>query len=93
MSLVDAENEVAALVFDIGSSSTRIGYAGEDTPPAVFPSHVGYNTVVDKIVDASSSSDPTPMDVDSTSASSPAPAKKQLNGFVGETEIYRWSQL
>ncbi|KAI8812345.1 actin family [Cladochytrium replicatum] len=83
-------DEVAALVFDIGSSSTRIGYAGEDSPRAVFPSYVGYNTVVDVNVDASISSGPTLMDVDSTSASSSAPAKKQRKGFVGETEIYRW---
>ncbi|GAA6040943.1 hypothetical protein JCM8097_003200 [Rhodosporidiobolus ruineniae] len=30
-------DEVGAVVLDIGSSSVRAGYAGEDTPKAVFP--------------------------------------------------------
>lgn len=34
-------DEVGALVFDIGSHSTRVGYAGEDCPKADFPSFVG----------------------------------------------------
>ncbi|KNC50847.1 actin superfamily protein [Thecamonas trahens ATCC 50062] len=34
-------DEVAALVLDIGSSTTRIGFAGEDTPKSVMPSCVG----------------------------------------------------
>jgi len=29
------------LVVDIGSNSTKVGYAGEDSPKAVFPSAVG----------------------------------------------------
>jgi actin-related protein len=33
--------EVSALVMDFGSSLSKIGYAGEDTPKYVFPSHVG----------------------------------------------------
>lgn len=34
-------DEVGALVFDIGTHMTRAGFAGEDTPKAVFPSDVG----------------------------------------------------
>ncbi|XP_066578441.1 actin-like protein 6B [Amia ocellicauda] len=34
-------DEVGALVFDIGSFSTRAGYAGEDCPKADFPTSVG----------------------------------------------------
>uniref|UniRef100_A0AAR2KH03 ACL6B protein n=1 Tax=Pygocentrus nattereri TaxID=42514 RepID=A0AAR2KH03_PYGNA len=33
--------EVGALVFDIGSFSTRAGYAGEDCPKADFPTSLG----------------------------------------------------
>uniref|UniRef100_A0A671M6R8 Actin-like protein 6B n=1 Tax=Sinocyclocheilus anshuiensis TaxID=1608454 RepID=A0A671M6R8_9TELE len=36
--------EVGALVFDIGSFSTRAGYAGEDCPKADFPTTIGVNT-------------------------------------------------
>lgn len=31
-------DEVNAIVIDVGSGSTRVGYAGEDTPKAVYPS-------------------------------------------------------
>ena len=34
-------DEVGALVFDIGSHTTRIGYAGEDCPKADFSSYIG----------------------------------------------------
>jgi actin-related protein len=30
-------------VFDIGSSSSRVGFAGEDCPRSVFPTVVGYD--------------------------------------------------
>eukprot|EP00008_Paramoeba_atlantica_P006671 CAMPEP_0201480962 /NCGR_PEP_ID=MMETSP0151_2-20130828/5317_1 /ASSEMBLY_ACC=CAM_ASM_000257 /TAXON_ID=200890 /ORGANISM="Paramoeba atlantica, Strain 621/1 / CCAP 1560/9" /LENGTH=68 /DNA_ID=CAMNT_0047862963 /DNA_START=32 /DNA_END=235 /DNA_ORIENTATION=+ len=36
-----AGDEVAALVIDVGSSSVKAGYAGEDTPKVVFPSVIG----------------------------------------------------
>ena len=38
-------DEVSALVIDIGSSSVRAGYAGDDTPKAIFPSSYGYHLV------------------------------------------------
>ena len=34
-------DEVNALVADFGSHSVKVGYAGEDTPKAVFPSLFG----------------------------------------------------
>ena len=34
-------DEVGALVFDPGHYSLRVGYAGEDSPKAEIPSHVG----------------------------------------------------
>ncbi|KAI8385754.1 actin family [Blakeslea trispora] len=42
-------DEVNALVLDIGTSMTRAGYAGEDTPRVMFPTSVGYvDTEVDE---------------------------------------------
>mmetsp|Transcript_8166 Transcript_8166/g.20251 ORF Transcript_8166/g.20251 Transcript_8166/m.20251 type:complete len:447 (-) Transcript_8166:267-1607(-) len=35
-------DEVSAIVVDMGSSTVKAGYAGEDTPKAVFPSAVGW---------------------------------------------------
>jgi hypothetical protein len=36
-------DEVAALVVDIGTSSLRCGYAGDDTPKAVIPTSYGFH--------------------------------------------------
>lgn len=35
-------DEVSAVVIDIGSSSTRLGYAGEDSPRSIIPTSYGY---------------------------------------------------
>lgn len=35
-------DEVSAVVLDIGSSTTRAGYAGEETPKVVIPTSYGY---------------------------------------------------
>ncbi|GLI62870.1 ortholog of actin-related protein 4 [Volvox africanus] len=51
-------DEVNALVLDLGTHSCKAGYAGDDTPKAVFPSVVGIHS------DAGSNG----MEVDGTSA-------------------------
>jgi actin-like protein 6A len=35
-------DEVSALVVDIGTSSLRAGYAGDDTPKSIIPTSFGY---------------------------------------------------
>ncbi|KAK0498542.1 actin-related protein Arp4p [Armillaria luteobubalina] len=40
-------DEVSALVVDIGSSSLRAGYAGDDTPKAIIPTSYGYIKAAD----------------------------------------------
>ena len=35
-------DEVSALVLDIGTSSVRAGYAGDDTPKAIIPTCYGF---------------------------------------------------
>ncbi|CAG8580634.1 17474_t:CDS:2, partial [Racocetra fulgida] len=42
LSICPLADEVSALVLDVGSCWTRAGYAGEDTPKAVFPTSYGY---------------------------------------------------
>ena len=34
-------DEVGALVFDVGSYTTRVGYAGEDTPKVILKYNLG----------------------------------------------------
>ncbi|KAG5654458.1 hypothetical protein H0H81_001957 [Sphagnurus paluster] len=49
-------DEVSALVVDIGSSTLRAGYAGDDTPKAVIPTSYGYHTTaVDEAMDVEGS--------------------------------------
>tara|TARA_R110002050_G_scaffold139938_11_gene264524 strand:+ start:2231 stop:2911 length:681 start_codon:yes stop_codon:yes gene_type:complete len=36
-----AGDEVSALIVDVGTHSVKAGYAGEDTPKAVFPTYIG----------------------------------------------------
>ena len=38
MAFLGAADEVNAIVLDLGAGSVKAGYAGEDTPKAVFPS-------------------------------------------------------
>ncbi|KAM6495565.1 actin-related protein Arp4p [Amanita muscaria] len=51
-------DEVAALVVDIGTSSVRAGYAGDDTPKAIVPSSYGYMPVKDQDVVMGESNEP-----------------------------------
>ena len=54
-------DEIGALVLDVGSHTLKLGYAGEDTPKAVFSSAAGY---IDE------------PDMDSSSLSSPPPKRR-----------------
>lgn len=52
-------DEVSALVIDIGTSSLRAGYAGDDTPKAVVPTSHGY---IEQMSTPSASEDVTMTD-------------------------------
>lgn len=58
MSGIIGGDEVGAIVIDMGSNTTRAGYAGEDMPKADFPSHAG---VIEEFNDKTESMD-TPSD-------------------------------
>ncbi|KAG6820436.1 hypothetical protein H0H93_000432 [Arthromyces matolae] len=70
-------DEVSALVVDIGASTTRAGYAGDDTPKAVIPTTYGYhNTGGDEA-----------MDVQGADAKQSA---RPMNLYVGENGPSVW---
>lgn len=54
MSGIIGGDEVGAIVIDMGSHTTRAGYAGEDMPKADFPSHAG---IIEEYVDKTESMD------------------------------------
>uniref|UniRef100_A0A0D9X463 Actin-related protein 4 n=1 Tax=Leersia perrieri TaxID=77586 RepID=A0A0D9X463_9ORYZ len=84
-------DEVSAIVIDVGSYSCKAGYAGDDTPKAVFPSVVGSieqtgetdEAKPDKEADTASDSKngTKPMDVDK------AKTKRKL--YVGQELEFR----
>ncbi|KAI9478357.1 MAG: actin family [Benjaminiella poitrasii] len=79
-------DEVNALVFDIGSSMTRAGYAGEDTPRVMFPTSIGY---IDDEQEEQSTAQPTDEDSIMTDANNPSlPTKdKKRKHFIGDNKI------
>ena len=44
------DNELAALVLDIGSGRSKVGFAGDDAPRSVFTSTVGRRLIVSKLI-------------------------------------------
>lgn len=71
-------DEVSALVLDIGTSSVRAGYAGDDAPKAIIPSTYGYLPAPhDGDVAMSNEGEPGPM-----------PGKAKL--FIGQQGPSIW---
>jgi actin-like protein 6A len=86
---------VSALVVDVGSSTTRMGYAGEDTPKAVFPSLVGVlhsssSSARDRDVGRSPAAVGDSMDVESTpnkTSTTSSSSSASSRYFVGTTAL------
>ncbi|KAI7906029.1 actin family [Cokeromyces recurvatus] len=77
-------DEVNALVFDMGSSMTRAGYAGEDTPRVMFPTSVGY---IDIKQEEHSTVQPTDEDSVMTDADKPSLPTNERKYFIGDNKI------
>lgn len=71
--------DINALVFDIGSANTRVGYAGDFEPKCVFPTAVGFVPDINKENEKPDST--TAMTTDETK--SDATAKKTGKYYVG----------
>jgi len=72
-------DEVAALVVDIGTSSLRAGYAGDDYPKAIIPTAYGYT--------------PAPPDADISMDGAVASNKPKFsNIYVGSTGPSVWRE-
>lgn len=69
-------DEVSALVLDIGGSSVRAGYAGDDAPKAIFPTYYGY-TVANEAQTQQNNSE------EQSQPGAPPPQKK-INIHLGE---------
>jgi actin-related protein len=77
---------VAALVLDIGSSTLRAGYAGDDTPKAVIPSCYGYT------VDANQESSDVPMTESTVESETTETPVKKTKLYVGQNGPSVWRE-
>lgn len=93
-------DEVNALVLDMGTSWTRAGYAGEDTPKAIFPTWVGYTEEDVEMVEpvgpeedvrmADVSANGDPVSVAASAIPTPALPGKRKKYYIGDGEVNVW---
>ncbi|KAI0303141.1 actin-like protein Arp4p [Russula brevipes] len=76
-------DEVSALVLDIGSSTLRAGYAGDDTPKAIIPTSYGFVPVT--------RDGDVPMSEASTEAE-PASPKEESKLYLGQHGPSVWRE-
>ncbi|CCM02833.1 uncharacterized protein FIBRA_04945 [Fibroporia radiculosa] len=87
-------DEVSALVIDIGTSSIRAGYAGDDTPKAIIPTAYGYTELPDEAVSVPADGDVT-MNEESTAegeATSIPSSQKKIKLFLGQNGPSMWRE-
>ncbi|KAK4510650.1 uncharacterized protein ATC70_005082 [Mucor velutinosus] len=87
-------DEVNALVFDMGSTMTRAGYAGEDTPRVMFPTSFGYVDVEEQVAEApteQTNAEDTVMTEASEQPPAPAPQQTGIKTtrkyYIGDNKI------
>lgn len=88
-------DEVSAIVLDVGSWTTRVGYAGEDTPKDVFSTYYGTREEEEEetapaVKPETDAEGDTKMDNTNGNTTSSAPAKKskKTRYFLGDNAIH-----
>jgi actin-like protein 6B len=76
-------DEVSALVLDIGTSTLRAGYAGDDTPKAIIPTSYGF-------VPVSRDADVSMIEADTVAE--PAPPKEESKLYLGQHGPSVWRE-
>ncbi|KAI0002990.1 actin-related protein Arp4p [Russula compacta] len=76
-------DEVSALVVDIGTSTLRAGYAGDDTPKAIIPSSYGFVPVT--------RDGDVPM-TDADTDAEPAPPRDESKLYIGQHGPSVWRE-
>ena len=77
-------DEVAALVIDIGSSSLRAGYAGDDAPKAIIPTSFGF------IQESSSNGDAMMADAGAPEGEQPPAPQPKAKLYIGQNGPSLW---
>ncbi|OUM64681.1 hypothetical protein PIROE2DRAFT_8521 [Piromyces sp. E2] len=85
-------DEISAIVIDIGSSLSKAGWSGEDSPKVIIPSYVG------SIVESENKESKAGSDVDVTMVNTDAgnsinaSSKKNNKKFIGDGQINCWRE-
>ena len=77
-------DEVSALVLDIGTSTLRAGYAGDDTPKAIIPTSYGFLPVA-------RDGDVAMTEADAEGAD-PVPARDESKLYIGQQGPSVWRE-
>ncbi|RKP00351.1 hypothetical protein CXG81DRAFT_13336, partial [Caulochytrium protostelioides] len=90
-------DEVNALIFDFGSSMSRIGYAGEESPRLVFPTLAGYyrhgscGCRDTRCADGAITTDTSAANPASAASGRTAPRRHgKRRYYIGESAVYGW---
>ncbi|PCH41406.1 brg1-associated factor b [Wolfiporia cocos MD-104 SS10] len=86
-------DEVAALVLDIGTSSIRVGYAGDDTPKAIIPTTYGYTETDEpssEPANANADGDVAMAEGEEGGAAGTQSAKKKVKLHIGSNGPSLW---
>jgi len=84
-------DEISAIVLDIGSSLSKAGWSGEDSPKVIIPSYVG--SIVEKQDEKTNEGnvDVTMVNTD-TGNSINSSSKKNNRKFIGDGQINCWRE-
>ncbi|KAI0786343.1 brg1-associated factor b [Abortiporus biennis] len=80
-------DEVSALVLDIGTSTTRAGYAGDDTPKAIIPTCYGYKSATPSDGDVQMEDTPATEGESATEKSKP-----KVSMYIGNNGPSIWRE-
>ncbi|KAF9821434.1 hypothetical protein IEO21_00680 [Rhodonia placenta] len=84
-------DEVSALVVDIGTSSLRAGYAGDDTPKAIIPTTYGYIEELDTPAE-NGDGDVSMSDAGANAESEAADPRTKVKLYIGANGPSLWRE-
>jgi len=84
-------DEISAIVIDIGSSLSKAGWSGEDSPKVIIPSYVGSIVENEENKTKEGNVDVTMVNAD-TGNSINSSSKKNNKKFIGDGQINCWRE-